>query len=278
MAISFSYCASTVQILKIASVSINETIQMHSHAKDCYELHYIDNGKGTLFVGQHDFTLRSGSLFVTGPNVMHKQIPDETKPMHELCLYLVIKNSKTAQDVLKYFTSHTFWIGEGNKRIRKLFSEIIMEYENNLKWSNHLISAMVIELVVEMAMLYTPKSRDFHPNRKTDLNENREWILDELFYNLCADGTLSDFAESLGVCPRQAERIIVDSYGKTFKQQRQEARLAKAAAILEEGDVTVEQCASQCGYTSVTSFSKAFKKKYLVTPKVYRLQNNANQK
>lgn len=275
MAISFSYCGSTVQILKIASVPITETIQMHSHAKNSYELHFIDRGKGTLTVSSQNFKLGSGSLFVTGPNVMHKQIPDETDPMHELCLYLVIRNSKTAQDIFKYFSSHTFWIGEGNLKIRKLFAQIIREYQYDRKWSEHLISALVIELIVEMVMLYTPKLLNSHKNGKTDLNENREWILDELFYNLCADGTLEDFAGSLGVCPRQAERIIMASYGKTFKQQRQEARLAKAAAILEEGDVTVEQCAGQCGYTSVTSFSKAFKKKYLVTPKMYKMQNNA---
>lgn len=274
MAISFSYCGSTIQILKIASVSINETIQMHSHAKDCYEIHYIDSGKGTLTLPSQSFNLTRGSLFVTGPNVMHKQIPDEINPMHELCLYIVVKNSKNSEDLLRYFTSHAFWLGKGNARIRQLFVRIIREHENNLKWSDSLISALAIELMAEMVMLYSPVSHNLRSDSRTDLNESREWILDELFYNLCAEGTLADFAENLGVCPRQVERIVMASYGKTFKQQRQEARLAKAAIMLEDGNITVEQCAAKCGYTSVTSFSKAFKKKYSVTPKAYQLENN----
>lgn len=278
MAISFSYCSSTIQILKIASVPISETIQMHSHAKDCYELHYIDSGKGILALPSQSFNLSKGSLFVTGPNVLHKQIPDEINPMHELCLYIVIKNSKLSDDILKYFASHAFWIGKGNARIRRLFLRIIREYENDLKWSDRLISALALELIVEMVMLYSPPSHNLRSHNKTDLNESREWILDELFYNLCAEGTLADFAEHLGVCPRQAERIVMASYGKTFKQQRQEARLAKAAIMLEDGNITVEQCAAKCGYTSVTSFSKAFKKKYSVTPKAYQLKNNTNLK
>lgn len=274
MAISFSYCGSTIQILKIASVSINETIQMHSHAKDCYEIHYIDSGKGTLTLPSQSFNLTRGSLFVTGPNVMHKQIPDEINPMHELCLYIVVKNSKNSEDLLRYFTSHAFWLGKGNARIRQLFVRIIREHENNLKWSDSLISALAIELMAEMVTLYSPVSHNLRSDSRTDLNESREWILDELFYNLCAEGTLADFAENLGVCPRQVERIVMASYGKTFKQQRQEARLAKAAIMLEDGNITVEQCAAKCGYTSVTSFSKAFKKKYSVTPKAFQLKNN----
>ncbi len=274
MAISFSYCGSTIQVLKIASVPINETIQMHSHAKDGYEIHFIYDGKGKLSIPSDNFKLNKNSLFITGPNVLHKQIPDNANPMHEFCLYLVIKHSPKAEALMQYFTSHTFWIGKGNAQIKKLFTKIIEESAHETQWSSNRISALIISLIVEMVQLYTPQSYSFHSNKQLDLNESRAWILDELFYNKCIDGTLEDFAKELGVCPRQAERIVINSYGKTFKQQRQEARLSKAAIMLESGNISVEQCAQQCGYASVTSFSKAFKKKYQVTPKAYKLKNS----
>ena len=270
MAISFSYCGTTVQILKIASVPISETIQMHSHAKDGYEIHFIDSGKGVLDVPSESFNLNKGSLFITGPNIMHKQTPDEISPMHELCLYLVIKNSKKAESLMQYFTSHSFWIGKGNTEIKRLFQRIISENENPSQWSESTICSLVIELIVEMVKLYTPPSRALLSDKRTDLNESRAWILDELFYNECTDGSLEDFAKGLGVCPRQAQRIITDYYGSTFKKLRQEARLAKASILLEAGDLSIEQVAQQCGYASVTSFNKAFKQNYDVTPKMYQ--------
>lgn len=276
MAISFSYCGSSIQILKIASVAIDETIQMHSHAKDGYEIHFIDSGKGVLNVQSEKFNLSKGSLFITGPNVLHKQIPDEISPMHELCLYLVIKHSKKAEALLQYFTSHFFWIGKGNTEIKKLFQRIVCENENRSQWSESAISSLVIELIVEMVKLYTPTSPTLFSDKRADLNESRAWILDELFYNKCIDGSLEDFAKELGVCPRQAQRIISDYYGSTFKKLRQEARLAKASTLLESGDLSIEQVAQQCGYLSVTSFNKAFKQKYKVTPKIYQMHQNKN--
>ncbi|MDE5994257.1 MAG: AraC family transcriptional regulator [Oscillospiraceae bacterium] len=272
MAISFSYCGSSIQILKIASVVIDETIQMHSHAKDGYELHFIAGGNGILNVQSESFNLSKGSLFVTGPNILHKQTPDEVYPMHELCLYLVIKNSNKAESLLQYFTSHSFWIGQGNTEIKKLFQRIIYENENPSQWNDSTISSLVIELIVEMVKLYTPQSSICLTDKKTDLNESRAWILDELFYNECINGSLEDFAKGLGVCPRQAQRIIADYYGSTFKKLRQEARLAKASILLEAGDLSIEQVAQQCGYASLTSFNKAFKQKYTVTPKKYQMQ------
>lgn len=278
MAISFSYCGTSIQILKIASVSIDETIQMHSHAKDGYEIHFIDRGKGILNVQSECFNLSKGSLFITGPNVLHKQIPDEISPMHELCLYLVIKNSKKADSLLQYFTSHSFWIGKGNTEIKKLFQKIINENEAFSQWNENTISALVLELIVEMVKLYTSQSPVFLSNKKTDLNESRAWILDELFYNDCINGSLEDFAKGLGVCPRQAQRIISDYYGSTFKKLRQEARLAKASILLEAGNLSIDQVAQQCGYASLTSFNKAFKQKYEVTPKIYQTQQSKNNK
>ncbi|MDE6659190.1 MAG: AraC family transcriptional regulator [Eubacterium sp.] len=276
MTISFSYCGTTVQILKIASVPISETIQMHSHAKDGYEIHFIDSGKGVLDVPSESFNLNKGSLFITGPNIMHKQTPDEISPMHELCLYLVIKNSKKAESLMQYFTSHSFWIGKGNTEIKRLFQRIISENENPSQWSESTICSLVIELIVEMVKLYTPPSRALLSDKRTDLNESRAWILDELFYNECTDGSLEDFAKGLGVCPRQAQRIITDYYGSTFKKLRQEARLAKASILLEAGDLSIEQVAQQCGYASVTSFNKAFKQTYGVTPKMYQSRQNTD--
>ena len=106
-----------------------------------------------------------------------------------------------------------------------------------------------------------------------DLNENRSWILDQLLLEDCSNVTLNDFAEKMGVCPRQAERIIKDYYGSSFKKLRYEAKMAMAATLLEQNKISIEECAAQCGYASASSFVSAFKKKYKTTPKKYRESN-----
>ena len=69
------------------------------------------------------------------------------------------------------------------------------------------------------------------------------------------------FRKNMGVSPRQAERIIKEYYGSSFKKLRYEAKMAMAATLLEEKDISVEECAVKCGYTCSAAFITAFKQK-----------------
>lgn len=125
-----------------------------------------------------------------------------------------------------------------------------------------------------MARLYSPKNTSSQVSLPyDDLNESRSWILDQLLTDNDIHTTLNDLANQMGVCKRQAERIIKDYYGSSFKKLRYEAKMAMAATLLEQKKISIEECAAQCGYASASSFVSAFKKKYKTTPKKYRESN-----
>lgn len=271
MAVTFYYNESKIQIFKIFSGTIDGIIQMHAHTKDGYELHLIDNGYGVLDTADGKYKLSKNTIYVTGPNIMHKQTPDFEKPMHELCIYLKIPKSKKFDKAFELFTSKPFWIGKSNAAIRHIFKIMLEENESNEFLKESILSSLTIRLIVEMTRLYYPnESSPIDLLKNNDLNESRSWILDQLLLEDCSNVKLEDFAKNMGVSPRQAERIIKDYYGSSFKKLRYEAKMAMAATLLEEKNITVEECAIQCGYTCAAAFITAFKQKYGVTPKVYR--------
>lgn len=272
MAITFYYNNSKIQIFKIISDKIENVIQMHSHAKNGYEIHLIANGKGILETPNGQYKLSKNSLYITGPNVFHKQIPNKQNPMNELCVYLKI-SSGSRDSAINYFTSQPFWIGKSNNAIRTILSQMIEENEKNEQWSESILSALCIKLIAEMARLYSPESISSNQTQNdNDLNESRSWILDQLVLDLDdgVNATLDDFAKRMGVCSRQAERIIKEHYGSSFKNLKYESRMAMAATLLEQKNISIEECAAKCGYASASSFISAFKHKYNVTPKKYR--------
>ncbi len=271
MAITFYYNEGKVQIFKIYSGTIEETVMMHSHTKNGYELHLIDGGKGILDTEYGRYNLSKNSLYVTGPNVLHKQTPDFQNPMHELCVYLKISKTQKSDKVFELFTSKTFWIGKSNAAIRHIFKIMIEENTSDEFLKQNILSSLAIRLIVEMTRLYYPTERT--PNdlmTSSDLNENRSWIIDQLLLEDCSKVTLNDFAENMGVSPRHAERIIKEYYGSSFKKLRYEAKMAMAVTLLEQENISVEECAIRCGYTSASAFINTFKKKYGITPKAYK--------
>ncbi len=270
MDITFYYNKSKIQIFKIFSGTLSEIVPMHSHTKDSYELHLIDYGGGILETDSGKYNITKNTLFITGPKLLHKQIPDKNCPMHELCVYLKISDLKEEDSAVKRFASCNFWIGKSNAEIRRLFKQMTEENEKNSQWKNDILSSLSVRLISEIARLYTPDSVNNQGEADdTDLNESRSWILDQLFSDDCSNVTLSDFAKQMGVSQRQAERIIREHYGSSFKKLRYEAKMAMAATILEEKNITIEQCSEKCGYSSTSAFISAFKAKYKTTPKKY---------
>lgn len=270
MALTFYYNGDKVQIFKVFSGTLYDTVPMHSHSKNGYELHYIDSGNGILNTNGKNFKLKKNSLFMTGPNILHKQIPDSSNPMHELCVYLKLPGHKINNNIIKAFAQKEFWIGTANAEIKHIFFQIIEEHKKDSIWKDDIISSLSIRLITELTKLYYPeKNAASKKAENTDLNENRSWILDQLLLDDCIDATLSDFAQKMGVSPRHAERIIKDYYGASFKKLRYEAKMAMAATLLEQKKTSIDICAEKCGYSTTASFVSAFKKKYNITPKAY---------
>ncbi len=271
MDITINYNDSKIKIFKIFSGTLEEIVMMHAHTKNGYELHLIDYGKGILETENSQYKLSENSLYMTGPNVLHKQTPDKKEPMHELCIYFKISNHKNENCAVDAFASKKFWIGKSNAAVRELFKQLVLENEKNSVYKKDIISSLAIRLIVETARLYYPDSKtDLSQAKNTDLNESRSWILDQLLLEDCSNVRLEDFAKNMGVSSRQAERIIKEYYGSSFKKLRYEAKMAMAATLLEEKDISVEECAIKCGYTCSAAFITAFKQKYGLTPRGYR--------
>jgi len=271
LAVTFYYNGSKIQIFNIFSGTLDEIVQMHSHTKHGYELHLIDYGKGFLDTEDKRYNLSKNILYVTGPHVLHKQTPDLENPMHESCIYLEISNSKNKDSTVHYFSTQSFWIGKSNAVIRQIFKQMDEENKKEGLWKESVLSSLAIRLIVEMTRLYHPNNTNaLLPPQETDLNESRSWILDELLLEDCSNVKLEDFARGMGVCSRQAERIIKSYYGSSFKKLRYESKMAMAARLLERENITIEECSVRCGYSSCTAFSAAFKRKYKITPKKYQ--------
>lgn len=271
MAITFYYNESKIQIFKIFSGTLDEIIQMHAHIREGYELHLIDSGGGILETEDNRYTLSKNTLYVTGPNIRHKQIPDFEKPMHELCVYLKIPGADSSDTAVRMFASKAFWIGKSNAEVRRIFRQMTEENEKYGPVRKSVLSSLALRLIVEMTKLYFPDGDCLPlPEQAADLNESRSWILDQLMLEDCSSVTLDDFAKHMGVCPRQAERIIKDYYGSTFKKLRYESKMNMAATLLEQEDISVEACSVRCGYSSATAFCTAFRRKFGVTPNDYR--------
>ena len=80
-------------------------------------------------------------------------------------------------------------------------------------------------------------------------------------------------AEQLYISERQLSRIVKKRYGTTLRQVIANGRIAIAAKMLCDTELSITKICSQIGFNTKSCFYHEFQKKYNMTPQEYRKRN-----
>jgi AraC family transcriptional regulator len=85
------------------------------------------------------------------------------------------------------------------------------------------------------------------------------------------DINLDELSHDLGISKFHMHRIFKKEFKKNIYESIKSIRLQKASSLLLTNQhTTISEIASSCGYSSHTSFIKAFKARFYVTPSIWR--------
>jgi transcriptional regulator GlxA family with amidase domain len=74
----------------------------------------------------------------------------------------------------------------------------------------------------------------------------------------------------LNLSKRQLNRVLKKHYGMCFREKLCRARMDRAGWLLNTTEMSVSKICEEVGYLSETSFYKAFKRHYKMSPSKYR--------
>jgi AraC-like DNA-binding protein len=83
--------------------------------------------------------------------------------------------------------------------------------------------------------------------------------------------TIKEISTEVGLNEYQLKVGFKNIYGKTINTYFQDHRMTYALKLMTEDGLMVQEAAAQVGYSNVSHFITAFKKKFGVTPKQYLL-------
>ncbi len=193
----------------------------HSHSKNSYELHFVVDGEGTLATDSKVYDLSKGDFFVTGPNVYHQQSTNPEKPLTEIFIYLQASEKKSKDALVSSFLSTHFYFSK-DEDLQKLFEEILEEKNNKHLGYTSAVGSLLQLLLLKITRLYVPDFVSFAEN-KDNLNDRRFITIEHAFINDNGSLTLSELSDLIGVCERQAQRLLRKYYGKTFREKKAES-------------------------------------------------------
>lgn len=129
-------------------------------------------------------------------------------------------------------------------------------------------NALLCELFILLLRNYEgtarlPRTEDFHWKHEFS-------AIFSFIQNHYSHTTQKEVAEKFHYSERQITRIILSCTGKNFAELILKLKMEKAAVLLEQHTISIENISLHTGYSTISSFYRAFTKYYGCTPMEYR--------
>ena len=233
------------------------------HCNAQYELHIALSGNCVIDVDKDFFALSPGKALLISPGQYHstREVSDDYE--HYVLSFLVNSPLGVAPCTIIELPSFDVLLCE----------KIVSELKNkNMFWrqrENHMHQMLLCDVLGCLGIEESTSSVD------TEKSDKRFSYIDNFFeQNLSKNSTEEHLCRQLNLSRRQLNRVLNVHYQMGFREKMHRARLDRAEYLLRTTDTKISKICEQVGYTSETSFFKAFKGQYGISPGAYRKRYN----
>lgn len=261
----------------------------HWHANDYFEIYYSLSGACPVHFQDEVITVKPGTVLVVAPSVVH------ATPCYQddqVLLYFMIRSSTFDQvfwnqlpsdNLMSTFfrqalssqhaTAYLHFETGDDTDIRFYLYQIYQEYCAAERYSAQMLNALMSAFFVLLLRRYEGTAR---LPRRSDFFWKHEFsaILTHIQTNF-ATANIKSVAQHFHYSDRQIGRIVQSCTGLTFADLILKLRMEQAEKLLNQKGISVDTISAAVGYSTPSSFFRAFAKYHGCTPREYavRLQD-----
>lgn len=251
-----------------------------SGVREEYIVHFVLDGSGFFSVNGHTWTLMPGQMFLIYPGEAVTYGADETNPWSYAWIGF---NGIRADTILRQcgFSLTKRILPSPDSESVKICVEQMMDHKA-LTFADDLYRESCLLRILSVMAKQHMEQESLVENKK------KKYAYSTSIYTELAIGyikhmymhgiTVSDVAENVGVSRAHLNQSFQKELGLTAQKFLIDYRMHKAANYLVSTALSVKEISSMVGYEDQLTFSKAFKKKFGMSPQNYRTHTDKMDK
>ncbi|SJN28296.1 Arabinose operon regulatory protein [Vibrio casei] len=233
-----------------------------------YILNLTVKGQGTVFQGKEAFEVKEGDLllFPTGvPHFYHRS--EQTEEWHHRWIYFRPRAYWNNRLKWEECTNGVF-ITKGvqiddQEKLNQLFLQIEELSQREEPYNDELSLNLLEQILIRCKMN--------QPNLiKKRIDPRVTEVVNYMAKHLNEDFTNEQLAELICLSPSRLGHLFRDEIGMTITQWRDDQRISRAKQLLVTSNYSINQISRLIGYSDPLYFSRVFKNKAGLSPKLYR--------
>ena len=219
----------------------------------------IGNG-GTSYIDNRSHAISENLVICARPGqTRHTRLPFKCYFIH-----IIVKEGRL-RDILNALDSYIEI--QNADRLRAVFEKICENHSAGLPENEIMLQSLILELIYLLSSYST--SAKIGSGTK---NNNHKIIEDTVEYiknNLTSELDLKTLSDAAKFTPTYFHKLFKASTGETLHDFVENQRIKKSLSLLISTDMTLTEIAYECGFSSQSYFSYAFKRKMGITPRAY---------
>ena len=247
------------------------------HVQYYHEVSYIESGCGKYCVNGVWFPVTKGDIILTRRGDTHDGVTDGADPMRTFYLGFDIQDGVREQapycDILALYEqpNRKELVSRNHPEIVPFFLGIFQELVNRRHLCGNFIESYALQLLLSVYRAFCDDDLiRYSPVREADFKGRLvHEIIRYIDANVERIDSLSELVGEFGYSYSHLAHLFKEQVGMSLFQYYDKKRFDRAAELLRDDGLLITDIAEHLKYQSLHAFSKAFSKRFGVSPSEY---------